>query len=243
MAAAVAPEKLVSVPIPNPFVLPVALGGRRRPGHAPRLAARRQPGGGPGLPGAAVPGRPGVKRQQLCWVAFGAAGAVAGLLAVVLLLTLQDAYGLLPGAWLVALALTLPCVPVTVAVAVLRYQLWGLDRLVSRTVTYALVTGLLVLPYLLILPAAARLGAGAAAGNLAVAAATLAAAAAFFPLRRRVQDGSTGASNGAATTRPRAFRQERAMWPALAYQAVAQSPPGAVGGCWWTLAPGAGWPG
>jgi hypothetical protein len=71
-------------------------------------------------------------------------------------------------------------------VAVLRYRLWDLDRLISRTVTYALVTGLLVLPYLLIVPAAGRLAAGA--GNLAVAAATLAAAAGFFPLRRWVQN-------------------------------------------------------
>jgi hypothetical protein len=76
-------------------------------------------------------------------------------------------------------------VPVAVAVAVLRYRLWDLDRLVSRTVTYALVTGLLVLPYLLILPTATRLVGGS--GSLAVATATLAAAALFQPLRRRVQ--------------------------------------------------------
>ena len=69
--------------------------------------------------------------------------------------------------------------------AVLRYRLWDLDRLISRTVTYALVTGLLVVPYLLILPAATRLTQGA--GSLAVAATTLAAAAAFAPLRRRVK--------------------------------------------------------
>jgi hypothetical protein len=49
-----------------------------------------------------------------------------------------------------------------------------------------LVTGLLILPYLLILPAVTRLAGDA--GSLAVAAATLAAAAAFQPLRRRVQD-------------------------------------------------------
>jgi hypothetical protein len=78
------------------------------------------------------------------------------------------------------------CVPVAVAVAVLRYRLWDLDRLVSRTVTYATVTALLVVPYLLIVPAAGRLAQGS--GSLAVAGATLAAAAAFSPLRRRVQD-------------------------------------------------------
>jgi hypothetical protein len=77
------------------------------------------------------------------------------------------------------------CVPVAGAVAVLRYRLWELDRLVSRTVTYALVTGLLIMPSVLIVPAASRL---AHAGNLAVAAATLAAVGLFQPLRRRVQD-------------------------------------------------------
>jgi hypothetical protein len=78
------------------------------------------------------------------------------------------------------------CVPVAVAVAMLRYRLWDLDRLVSRTVTYAVVTALLALPYLLILPAVTRLAGDA--GSLAVAGVTLAAATAFAPLRRRVQD-------------------------------------------------------
>jgi hypothetical protein len=78
------------------------------------------------------------------------------------------------------------CLPAAVSVAVLRYRLWDLDRLVSRTVTYALVTGLLVLPYLLVVPAAGRLAAGT--GSLGVAAATLVAVAAFAPLRRRVQE-------------------------------------------------------
>jgi hypothetical protein len=80
--------------------------------------------------------------------------------------------------------LAMLCPPL--AVAVLRYRLWDLDRLVSRTVTYALVTALLVLPYLLILPATTRLAGDA--GSLVVAAATLAAVAVFAPLRRLVQD-------------------------------------------------------
>jgi hypothetical protein len=76
-------------------------------------------------------------------------------------------------------------VPLAIAVAVLRYRLWDLDRLISRTVAYTLVTALLVLPYLVVLPVASRLLEGS--GSLAVAAVTLAVAAAFQPLRRRVQ--------------------------------------------------------
>jgi hypothetical protein len=120
----------------------------------------------------------GVERQQLRWVAAGAAGAVAGLLAGTVLPQQTVISGVL-------YAMVL-CVPVAVAVAVLRYRLWDLDRLVSRTVTYATVTALLVVPYLLIVPAAGRLAQGS--GSLAVAAATLTAAALFAPLRRRVQD-------------------------------------------------------
>ena len=114
----------------------------------------------------------GTERQQLRWVVAGATGAVAGLLTGM--------------AGVVITYFAVLCVPVGVAVAVLRYRLWDLDRLVSRTVTYALVTALLVVPYLLILPATSRLAAGS--GSLAVAAAPLAVAAAFQPLRRRVQD-------------------------------------------------------
>jgi hypothetical protein len=117
----------------------------------------------------------GTERQQLRWVAAGAAVAVL----VLLPLPGREYLAFLTGVAVLAM-------PVSVAVAVLRYRLWDLDRLVSRTVTYALVTALLVVPYLLIVPAATRLAQGS--GSLAVAAATLAAAAAFAPLRRRVQD-------------------------------------------------------
>jgi hypothetical protein len=123
----------------------------------------------------------GVERQQLRWVAAGAAGAVAGLV-----VSVPSVFGFLPGATGELIYPALLCPPVAIAVAVLRYRLWDLDRLVSRTITYLLVTALLVLPYLAILPAVTRLASGA--GSLAVAAATLAAVALFQPLRRRVQD-------------------------------------------------------
>jgi hypothetical protein len=120
----------------------------------------------------------GIERQQLRWVVAGAAGAVAGLLGGALAPQRTVVSSILYAGVL--------CVPAAVAVAVLRYRLWDLDRLISRTLTYTLVTALLVVPYLLIVPAAGRLAAGS--GSLAVAAATLAAAALFQPLRRRVQD-------------------------------------------------------
>jgi hypothetical protein len=124
----------------------------------------------------------GVERQQLRWVAAGAAGAAGTLL----LGTAAALSGIAPALAGVLIYPALLCMPVAVAVAVLRYRLWDLDRLVSRTFTYALVTALLILPYLLILPAVTRLAGNA--GSLAVAAATLAAAALFAPLRRRVQE-------------------------------------------------------
>jgi hypothetical protein len=124
----------------------------------------------------------GVERQQLRWVAAGGTAALAGLLPTILV-----GLGIAPRVNDVVVYPAVLCVPVTVAVAVLRYRLWDLDRLVSRTVTYTLVSGLLVLPYLLIVLAVGRLARDA--DGLAVAAATLTVAAAFSPLRRRVQDG------------------------------------------------------
>ena len=90
----------------------------------------------------------GTERQQLRWVAAGATGAAAG---PALLLPLQ-ALGLGPtDAFAIPLLLSLP---VAIAVAVLRYRLWDLDRLVSRTVTCAAVTAVVLIGYLLVLPAA-----------------------------------------------------------------------------------------
>jgi hypothetical protein len=123
----------------------------------------------------------GIERQQMRWVAAGVAGAVGGLL-----VALPGGLGIAPE-WISGIVFpALLCPPVAIGVAVLRYRLWDLDRLVSRTVTYAVVTALLVLPYLAIVAAIPRLAEGS--GSLAVAAATLAVAALFQPLRRRVQD-------------------------------------------------------
>jgi hypothetical protein len=75
--------------------------------------------------------------------------------------------------------------PVSIGVAVLRYRLFDIDRIVSRTLAYAIVTGLLVGVYAgLVLLTTEVFGFHT---PVAVAASTLAAAALFTPVRRRVQ--------------------------------------------------------
>jgi hypothetical protein len=72
-----------------------------------------------------------------------------------------------------------------IAVAVLKYRLYDIDRVISRTLAYAIVTGLLVGAYAGLVLLATQVF--RFHGTVAVAAATLAAAALFNPLRRRVQ--------------------------------------------------------
>ena len=75
--------------------------------------------------------------------------------------------------------------PLSIGVAVLRYGLFDIDRIISRTLAYAIVTGLLVGVYAGIVLLAIRVV--SITTPVAVAASTLAAAALFNPLRRRVQ--------------------------------------------------------
>jgi NH3-dependent NAD+ synthetase len=86
---------------------------------------------------------------------------------------------------LTALALCVALLPLTTGAAILRYRLYDIDRIVSRTLAYTILTVLLGLGY-----GAVVLGLGRLLGqdsSLVVAAATLAVAAAFQPARRRVQ--------------------------------------------------------
>jgi hypothetical protein len=118
----------------------------------------------------------GEERLQLKWFAAAALLVVATLTASVV--TNSVAAAVLDN-------LAFLCVNAAVAIAVLRYRLYDIDRVISRTVAYAIVTGLLVGIYAgLVLLATQVLGLRT---PVAVAAATLAAAALFSPVRRRVQ--------------------------------------------------------
>ena len=88
--------------------------------------------------------------------------------------------------WLMLLeAGVVAAIPVSCGVAILRYRLYDIDRIISRTTSYAIVTGTLVGCYALIVTLVSGLLPDSS--TLAVAAATLAVAAAFRPLLRRVR--------------------------------------------------------
>jgi hypothetical protein len=122
----------------------------------------------------------GVERQQLRWLALAAALTGAGA-AVVGVGMAMDATAV-P---LFAAGVCLALLPLATGAAILRYRLYDLDRIVSRTVAYGLLTVLLGLGYAVVVLGLGRLL--PEGSSLVVAAATLAVAAVFQPLRRRIQ--------------------------------------------------------
>lgn len=123
----------------------------------------------------------GVVRQQVRWFALAVVVAIVLVMADMLIGQLvPEAMGLLGG---VALAL----IPVAIGTAILRYRLYDLDRIISRTVAWALVTGLLVAVFVgVVVMLEAVLTPLTSGSTFAVAVSTLVAFAAFQPLRRRV---------------------------------------------------------
>jgi len=124
----------------------------------------------------------GTERQQLRWVRAGGVLAVAGMLSHPIG---TQVLGLNPTLTDILVTTGIGSLPVCFTIAILRYRLYDLDRVVSRTVTYAAVTGLLVATYVGLVTAVSRLT--PSSSSLSVAASTLAVAALFQPLRRRVQ--------------------------------------------------------
>jgi hypothetical protein len=124
----------------------------------------------------------GVERQQLKWLLFASAVTIAIFLVVQPNTSQEWTLGVL-------LALPLfPAVPVAAGVAILRYRLYEIDRIINRTLVYGLLTAVLGLGYavgslLFVLVA----GTGSNPPSWLVAGATLAAAALFRPVRRRIQ--------------------------------------------------------
>ena len=124
----------------------------------------------------------GEQRQQFKWFLAGATISGVGLLVSFTTPTnasvTAQVMGLVSG-------LLLGALPLALGVGILKYRLYDVDRLISRTVSYAIVTGLLVGVYVSLVTLATR--ALPFSSPLGVAASTLVAVALFNPLRRRVQ--------------------------------------------------------
>jgi hypothetical protein len=115
------------------------------------------------------------ERLQLKWFMYAAAVSAVGIFAASQLAKNP----------LAEVEIIVPLIPAAVGVAILKYRLYEIDRLISRSISYAIVTGLLIGMYaglVIVVTEVFR-----ARTPVAVAASTLAAAALFSPLLRRVQ--------------------------------------------------------
>jgi hypothetical protein len=149
----------------------------------------------------------GVERQQLKWFVY-AAGQLAVLFAL--------AVGL-PGLWSrwvspllsdLVFGISFALIPVAIGIAILRYRLYDIDRLIRRTLVYGLLSALLAAVYAGLVLSLEEVfgGIGGQPPSWVVAGATLAVAALFQPARRRISRPWISASTGAATTPPRRSR-------------------------------------
>jgi len=124
----------------------------------------------------------GVERQQMKWfLSVATVAAIASSVSIVTSGPISDA------SWIIGM-IAVGFLPLAIGVAILRYRLYDIDRLVSRTVAYGVVTAVLVVTFAGIsLALEAVLATSTQASTLAVAGSTLAVFALFQPLRRWVQ--------------------------------------------------------
>jgi len=119
----------------------------------------------------------GEQRQQLKLFAY------AAVLGIVIILVTPERFGSV--AWTLAPS----GLPVAAGIAILRYRLYDIDRIISRTIVYAAVTAFLAAFYFgVVISLQAVVGERVGTSPLAVAATTLAVAALFRPARSRIQD-------------------------------------------------------
>lgn len=138
-------------------------------------------------------GSQGVERQQIKLLALVAVIACSIILGIVVLsLTVVDspeaenAVGSI--GWGLLVTTLMLGLPLSIGASVLRYRLFDIDRIISRTLSYSLVTGLLLAAYVGLVILFQRVLPLGGSSDVAVAASTLIVAAAFVPLRRRTQD-------------------------------------------------------
>ena len=126
-----------------------------------------------------------IERQQLKWFALAIAVSIGALSVAGVGAVVSDDP---PEAGLALFGFAGALVPVAIGIAILRNHLYDIDRIISRTIGYAIVTGTLGVIFAAFLLSLSGVTATVAGGEtIAVAASTLAAFALFQPVRRRVQ--------------------------------------------------------
>ncbi|HTE69373.1 MAG TPA: hypothetical protein VK942_11535 [Actinomycetes bacterium] len=125
----------------------------------------------------------GTERLQLRWVALAA--ALAGVAVAFILVSWAAGGEAAQPLWGWVTGIYVAILPLATGAAILRYRLYDLDRIISRTLAYAALTVLLGLGYAGVVLLLSRLLPDSS--SLTVAGATLAVAAVFQPARRRVQ--------------------------------------------------------
>ncbi|MGH8913225.1 MAG: hypothetical protein ACRDZM_01765 [Acidimicrobiia bacterium] len=123
-----------------------------------------------------------VERLQVKWFAFAVVALIGTSLAQE---TLADLTPIPTVVWDIAWGIAVLALPIAIGVSVLKHRLFEIDRIVSRTVTYLLVVGLLGAVFFGVVTLITSFL--PAESDLAVAASTLAVAALFNPVRHRVQ--------------------------------------------------------
>lgn len=136
-----------------------------------------------------------LERQQTKWIVVGLSGFLAVLLGTGLVGTIFSALAQPGSLYLIAseavFTLASSFIPLSFAIAILRYQLWDIDAIINKALVYGLLTSLLGALY-----AGLIIGLGSLAGALtgttsrpiALVIATLVIAALFLPARRRIQN-------------------------------------------------------
>jgi hypothetical protein len=128
----------------------------------------------------------GKERQQLKWFAYASSILVLFFVGTNVV---PGLFSFLPLFVPLAGALAIGLIPISVAIAILRYRLYDIDLLIKRTLVYGATSAAIALTFFLGLVALQRaLRPFTSGSDIAVAATTLLSFALFQPIRRRVQD-------------------------------------------------------
>ena len=134
----------------------------------------------------------GVERQQIKWFAYAAAATVSGVVLAYMIPNSIDTPPWFERIGYALLIVTTPAIPVSIGIAILRYRLYDIDRIINRTLVYGGLTVTLALLYfggVTLTQAAIRALTGAEQQpQLMIVASTLVIAALFNPLRHRMQE-------------------------------------------------------